>query len=125
MNVQFKKGALELCVLILISKKDQYGYELAQSISSKIEVAEGTLYPLLRRLTKEEYVSTYLAESTEGPPRKYYYLTEKGAAYMRVLIDEWKQFSNAVNEFIVEGLENEESNVSWKIGFSSPASTGE
>ncbi|MBM7663483.1 PadR family transcriptional regulator PadR [Bacillus mesophilus] len=106
MNIQFKKGALELCVLMLISKKDQYGYELAQNISSKIEVAEGTLYPLLRRLTKDDYVTTYLAESTEGPPRKYYSLTSKGLEYMKLLVEEWLQFSSAVNEFIVEGTES-------------------
>lgn len=103
MNVQFKKGVLELCVLLLISKKDQYGYELAQNISNKIEVAEGTLYPLLRRLTKEEYVTTYLAESTEGPPRKYYSITQKGLIYMNELVLEWKQFSTAVSQFIEEG----------------------
>ncbi|MDZ5474032.1 PadR family transcriptional regulator [Bacillus sp. 31A1R] len=107
MNVQFKKGVLELCVLILISKKDQYGYELAQNISNKIEVAEGTLYPLLRRLTKEDYFTTYLAESTEGPPRKYYSITDKGNEYMKDLVDDWKQFSNAVNQFIEEGLHHE------------------
>ncbi|MFD2445415.1 PadR family transcriptional regulator [Bacillus sp. CGMCC 1.16607] len=104
MNVQFKKGVLELCVLILISKKDQYGYELAQNISNKIEVAEGTLYPLLRRLTKEDFLTTYLAESTEGPPRKYYSLTGKGKEYMNILVDEWQQFSFAVNQFIEEGM---------------------
>ncbi|MDP5277094.1 PadR family transcriptional regulator [Chengkuizengella axinellae] len=104
MNVQFKKGVLELCVLVLISKKDQYGYELAQNISRKIEVADGTLYPLLRRLTKEEYLSTYLAESTEGPARKYYSLTEKGTDYMNLLVKEWNQFSSAVNDFIEEVL---------------------
>lgn len=105
MNVQFKKGVLELCVLVLISKKDQYGYELAQNISNKIVVAEGTLYPLLRRLTKEEYLSTYMAESREGPSRKYYSLTEKGKEYMNHLADEWEQFSLAVNDFIKEGMD--------------------
>ncbi|WP_075980063.1 PadR family transcriptional regulator [Bacillus massilinigeriensis] len=104
MNVQFKKGVLELCVLILISKKDQYGYELAQNISSRIEVAEGTLYPLLRRLTKEGYLTTYLLESTEGPPRKYYSITFTGYDYMNELVKEWRQFSSAVNEFIEEGI---------------------
>ncbi|NBI29858.1 PadR family transcriptional regulator [Chengkuizengella marina] len=104
MNVQFKKGVLELCVLVLISKKDQYGYELAQNISRKIEVADGTLYPLLRRLTKEQYLSTYLAESSEGPARKYYALTDHGKAYMNLLVEEWNQFSNAVNDFIEEVL---------------------
>jgi PadR family transcriptional regulator, regulatory protein PadR len=103
MNVQFKKGVLELCVLVLISKQDQYGYQLAQNISTRINVAEGTLYPLLRRLTKEEYFTTYLSESKEGPSRKYYTLTEKGREYMSQLILEWEQFSEGVNE-IVEGV---------------------
>jgi PadR family transcriptional regulator PadR len=107
LNVQFKKGVLELCVLILIADKDQYGYELAQNISDKIEVAEGTLYPLLRRLTKEGYLSTYLSESTEGPPRKYYSITEKGESYMKTLIREWKQFSKAVDQFI-KGVQRDE-----------------
>lgn len=107
MNVQFKKGVLELCVLVLISKKDQYGYELAQNISKQIDVAEGTLYPLLRRLTKEYYFTTYLVESTEGPSRKYYTLTEKGREYMLELVEEWKQFSQGVNELIGEGLDHE------------------
>lgn len=104
LNVQFKKGVLELCVLVLIDGKDQYGYELAQNISEKIQVAEGTLYPLLRRLTKEGYLSTYLGESTEGPPRKYYSITEKGELYMKALIAEWQQFSKAVDQFIKEGV---------------------
>lgn len=104
MNVQFKKGVLELCVLLLISKKDQYGYELAQNISNKIKVAEGTLYPLLRRLTKEDYLTTYLEESTEGPPRKYYSLTKKGKLYMDMLVADWQEFSFAVDKFIEEGM---------------------
>ncbi|UFT99037.1 PadR family transcriptional regulator [Radiobacillus kanasensis] len=107
MNVQFKKGVLELCVLVLISEKDQYGYELAQNISKRIDVAEGTLYPLLRRLTKENYFTTYLSESTEGPSRKYYSLTEAGREYMESLIEEWKQFSSGVNELIEEAEKNE------------------
>lgn len=104
MNVQFKKGVLELCVLVLISKKDQYGYELVQNISKRIDVAEGTIYPLLRRLTKEEYFTTYLAESSEGPSRKYYSLTNKGRRYMNELVDQWNAFSTNVNELIEEVL---------------------
>lgn len=107
MNVQFKKGVLELCVLVLTASKDRYGYELVDRISDKFAIAEGTVYPLLRRLTQEEYFSTYLAESTEGPPRKYYQLTEKGRKYMGELVAEWKTFSNGVNLIIEEGLENE------------------
>lgn len=107
MNVQFKKGVLELCVLVLLDKKDRYGYELVQKISDQIEISEGSVYPLLRRLTKEEYFTTYLQESTEGPSRKYYKLTEKGRAYLYELIAEWNEFSNGVNQLIKEGVKND------------------
>lgn len=106
MNVQFKKGVLELCVLVLLDKQDRYGYELVQKISEQIAISEGTVYPLLRRLTKEEYFTTYLQESTEGPSRKYYALTDKGRRYLRELIREWQQFSEGVNQLIKEGVHN-------------------
>lgn len=104
MNVQFKKGVLELCVLVLLDKKDRYGYELVQMISKQIEISEGSVYPLLRKLAKEEYFITYLQESSEGPPRKYYQLTDKGRMYLYELINEWKEFSNGVNQLIQEGI---------------------
>jgi len=107
MNVQFKKGVLELCVLVLLDKKDRYGYELVQMISKQIEISEGSVYPLLRKLAKEEYFITYLQESSEGPPRKYYQLTDKGRMYLYELINEWKEFSNGVNQLIQEGIVNE------------------
>ncbi|WP_416731150.1 PadR family transcriptional regulator [Fictibacillus sp. JL2B1089] len=102
MNVQFKKGVLELCVLVLTSQKDRYGYELVEEISKKFEISEGTIYPLVRRLTKEGLFSTYLMESTEGPPRKYYKITEKGQEMKKVLIDEWSLFTKGVNEMLEE-----------------------
>lgn len=108
MNVQFKKGVLELCVLVLTMNRDRYGYELVNAISEEFEIAEGTMYPLLRRLTKEGYFSTYLVESNEGPPRKYYRLTELGKSYSRELIEEWKQFEQSVNRFIGEGTAHDE-----------------
>ncbi|GHU61824.1 transcriptional regulator [Clostridia bacterium] len=107
MNVQFKKGALELCVLALLEKKDYYGYELIEEISSHIEISEGTVYPLLRRLGKEEYFKSYLQESSEGPPRKYYQLLEKGKNYLHELVEEWLQFSQAVNFFVKGGEKND------------------
>jgi PadR family transcriptional regulator PadR len=107
LNVQFKKGVLELCVLVLTDYKDRYGYELVHHLSEKFQIAEGTIYPLLRRLTKEEYFSTYLVESTEGPPRKYYQLTEVGRKYMNELVSEWEIFSYGVNQIIKEGTIHE------------------
>lgn len=102
-SIQFKKGALELCALVLIHEHDRYGYELAQSISEHIEIAEGALYPLLRRLVNEKYCTTYLRESTEGPPRKYYKISPEGEIHMRKLVTEWKQFVNNVSTLIERG----------------------
>ena len=100
MNTQFKKGVLEICVLTLISKKDMYGYEIVQNISKVIEVNEGTIYPILRRLTKEGYFETYILESNEGPARKYYKITADGMANLNKLTKEWKEFVLAVNTFL-------------------------
>ncbi|MFD2628578.1 PadR family transcriptional regulator [Oceanobacillus kapialis] len=102
MNIQFKKGALELCVLALLDKQDRYGYELVQKISDNIAISEGSVYPLLRRLTKEAYFTTYLQESKEGPSRKYYHLTDQGREYLYQLNEEWKVFTNGVNELLKE-----------------------
>ena len=103
MNVQFKKGVLELCVLVVLCRKDYYGYELVQTISKNINISDGTVYPLLRRLTGEKYFTTYLQESGEGPPRKYYQITPKGREYKKVLLLEWNRFTEGVNNLIGEG----------------------
>jgi PadR family transcriptional regulator, regulatory protein PadR len=100
MNTQFKKGVLEICVLALIYKKDMYGYEIVQNISKVIEVNEGTIYPLLRRLTKDGYFETYILESSEGPARKYYKITELGRENLINLTKEWKKFTSAVDYLI-------------------------
>lgn len=107
MNIQFKKGVLNLCVLVLLDKQDRYGYELVQKISDQISISEGSVYPLLRRLTKEGYFTTYLQESTEGPPRKYYTLTDLGRAYLQEQIIEWNSFTNGVNTLIEESVKND------------------
>src|SRR5699024_2814749 len=102
MNIQFKKGALELCVLALLNKQDHYGYEIVKKISNQIVISEGSVYPLLRRLKKEGYLTTYLQESNEGPSRKYYRVTDIGRDHLTVLNDEWKQLSDGVNQIIKE-----------------------
>ncbi len=100
MNIQFKKGVLELCVLSLLTKRDFYGYELVEHISKYINISEGTIYPLLRRFRKEGYVSTYLQESQEGPPRKYYKITEEGLLAFEELLKEWEDFTIGVNNIL-------------------------
>lgn len=104
MDTQLKKGVLELCVLSIVDKKDCYGYELVDEISKNIQISDGTVYPILRRLTQEGYFTTYLKESTEGPPRKYYRLTELGKATKDKLSEEWFQFIEAVNTIIKEDV---------------------
>ncbi|MGF7058529.1 PadR family transcriptional regulator [Brassicibacter mesophilus] len=107
MNIQFKKGVLELCVLTLLDKQDCYGYELVNEISKNILISEGTIYPLLRRLKDEGYVTTYLQESQEGPTRKYYQLTDLGKETTEKLKNEWFSFVEGVNKFIKECEESE------------------
>ncbi|QUW23170.1 PadR family transcriptional regulator [Sporosarcina sp. Marseille-Q4063] len=107
MNVQFKKGVLNLCVLVLLDKQDRYGYELVQKISNQISISEGSVYPLLRRLTKEGYFTTYLQESSEGPPRKYYKLTDTGRTYLHEQLEEWRNFTEGVNTLIKESVRND------------------
>lgn len=105
MNSQFKKGVLELIVLLAVNKKDMYGYELVSEVSKVVNVNEGTIYPLLKRLTNEHYFETYLEESKEGPPRKYYRLTPLGRKQKQDLLTEWKEFHEQVNAFIKESEE--------------------
>ena len=107
MNSQFKKGALELIVLLIIKRDDQYGYSLVQNISRYMTIAEGTVYPLLRRLVNRGELATYYQPSTEGPARKYYQITNQGEQRLNLLLDEWQAFSGAVNQFIRESESNE------------------
>lgn len=102
MNTQFKKGALELCVLSQLVQGDKYGYELTERISGLMSIASGTLYPILRKLKEEDYVTTYLVESESGPARKYYKLTDKGKQYQAEVKREWESFVEAVNQ-LMEG----------------------
>lgn len=102
MNIQFKKGALEMIVLLIIKKEPQYGYSLVQNISKHMMIAEGTVYPLLRRLVKESCLTTYYEPSMEGPACKYYELTRVGNQRLQQLKSEWHEFVSIVKIFIEE-----------------------
>ncbi len=104
MNIQFKKGVLELCTLALLAGRNRYGYELVNEISKRISISEGTIYPLLRRLKKDGYVTTYLEESSEGAPRKYYQLTDEGKNMEKELKQEWKTFAKEVDNLLKGGV---------------------
>ncbi len=100
MNAQFKKGVLELCVVTMMSRKDYYGYELVEEISKILEISEGTLYPILRRLTEEKYFETYLQESCEGPPRKYYRITKLGKEFQKEQFRQWSEFNTQIAKLL-------------------------
>lgn len=102
MNVQFKKGVLELVVLEEIKKTDQYGYELSQNIGKHLSIADGTLYPMLRRLVKEGVLETYSGKESSGPARKYYKITDSGRIHLEALKVEWCELVSAVELLISE-----------------------
>ena len=102
-DIQLKKGALDLCVLALLAKADSYAYEIASRLADAIGMGEGTIYPLMRRMQSDGLVETYLVESTAGPPRKYYRLTPVGKASLEAQTRAWRSFADAVQMILGDG----------------------
>lgn len=97
-KAQMRKGILELCILAILSKQESYPSEIILLLKkNELIVVEGTLYPLLTRLKNEDLLTYRWQESTEGPPRKYYALTEEGERFLAELKTTWDNLSNAVN----------------------------
>jgi PadR family transcriptional regulator len=99
-QIQLKKGALELCVLALLARGESYAYEIASTLAASVGMGEGTIYPLMRRMQDDDLVESRLAESSSGPPRKYYRLTAAGRAAFAAQKREWRTFADAVNELL-------------------------
>ena len=102
MNIQYKKGVLELCVLSLLDKKDRYGYEISEYLSSRIDIADGTVYPILRKLKSDGLVVTYLSEESGGPPRKYYSLTKTGRELYHSDRADYINFASTIQSILEE-----------------------
>jgi PadR family transcriptional regulator PadR len=100
MNIQYKKGVLELCVLSLLAKRDWYGYEISEYLSRKIDIADGTVYPLRRKLKSDGLVTTYLSEESGGPPRKYYSLTVTGRETYQSDRADYMNFASTVQSIL-------------------------
>ncbi|QMS84759.1 PadR family transcriptional regulator [Candidatus Xianfuyuplasma coldseepsis] len=100
MSTQLKKGVLEMVVLSKIAEHDRYGYDIYQDISQNMAISESTIYPILRKLTKEGLCETYLRESSEGPPRKYFRVSKKGNGRLSELKKDWEKFQRVVNKMI-------------------------
>src|SRR5437764_13451261 len=102
LQIQLKKGVLEMCVLALLSQGDNYAYDIASRMADAVGMGEGTIYPLMRRMQNEGLVSTYRQESESGPPRKYYRLTKSGALALKSQVAEWMAFEAAVRKILGE-----------------------
>lgn len=89
-----------MCVLSAVAKRDAYGYEILEMISSQVEISESTVYPILRRLTQEGLLETYLQESSEGPPRKYYRATPLAKKSVREMVSDWREFNEKVEKLL-------------------------
>jgi PadR family transcriptional regulator, regulatory protein PadR len=89
-KAQMRKGVLEYCTLLILNQKDSYSTDIIDQLKlAEIIVVEGTLYPLLTRLKNIELLTYRWEESTQGPPRKYYSITEKGKAVLSDLDKSW------------------------------------
>jgi PadR family transcriptional regulator, regulatory protein PadR len=97
---QMRKGVLEYCILLVIARGGQvYASDILGALkSSNMIVVEGTIYPLLSRLNRAEYLKYTWVESSAGPPRKYYSLTERGRTALKQMTEQWVAFTTSINE---------------------------
>ncbi|MCO1580144.1 PadR family transcriptional regulator [Crossiella sp. SN42] len=103
---QLRRGVIEHCVLALLARGPRYGFDLVRELAAKqgLGTTEGTIYPLLSRLRKEELLETSWQPSDQGPPRRYYELTEQGRTALEGFRRHWRGFSAAVDQ-VLEGDE--------------------
>lgn len=88
LDIQLKKGLLEICVLSVLKQADSYGYQINKDVSKCISISESTLYPILRRLESNQHLTTYSIEHN-GRLRKYYKITSNGQLRIQEFLDEW------------------------------------
>ena len=98
-KAQMRKGVLEYCILLILSKHDAYASDIISKLrESNLIVVEGTLYPLLTRQKNAGLLTYRWEESQQGPPRKYYSLTESGKTFLAELDASWNELINSVSE---------------------------
>jgi len=97
-TTQLRKGLLELAILNSLGAGPLYGYQIVRRLADvdSLVITEGTVYPILSRLRNENYLETYLEESPQGPPRKYYRLTARGREELRRMNDHWETLHDAI-----------------------------
>ncbi|MFO8001804.1 MAG: PadR family transcriptional regulator [Marinilabilia sp.] len=110
-KAQMRKGVLEYCILSILSRGDAYASDIISDMKeARIIVVEGTLYPLLTRLKNAGLLTYRWEESTQGPPRKYYELTDRGREFLQELDQSWKELVDSVHFIHKKNQEHEESN---------------
>ena len=108
---QMRKGVLEFCILSVIKQGEAYPSDIIEKMrAANLSIFEGTLYPLLTRLKNAELLSYRWVESSSGPPRKYFSLTEKGATFYKELEATWNEMANAVELLSNAGHSKSETN---------------
>jgi PadR family transcriptional regulator, regulatory protein PadR len=109
-QVQMRKGILEFCILHIISRGEVYASDMLDELTSaRIMVVEGTLYPLLTRLKNAGLLDYKWVESSSGPPRKYYVLTDNGKQFLDAMQETWLDLSDSVHTVIRRTSEIQES----------------
>lgn len=108
-KAQMRKGVLEYCILSVLKDDDAYVAEILSTLKdAKLLVVEGTIYPLLTRLKNAGLLNYRWEESTGGPPRKYYGLTETGKIFLKELTGTWNELHTAVNIVTTQKNKNHE-----------------
>lgn len=102
MGFKIESALLEACVLSVLSKGDTYGYVLTQSMKQVLDISESTLYPVLRRLQKNEYLRTY-DQPYQGRNRRYYSVTDKGNEQFEIYKKEWKEYKEQIDSLLSGG----------------------
>lgn len=106
MDIQIKRGLLEVCVLAAIKNEDSYGYKIIKDIKPYIEISESTLYPILRRLESAEMLTVNSVEHN-GRLRKYYHITQNGLDRLKVFSDEWQEIM-AIYNYVTRENDNDD-----------------
>lgn len=106
---QMRKGVLEYCILSIIKRGEAYPGDIIEEMrTAGLVLLEGTLYPLLNRLKNSEVLTYQWVESTSGPPRKYFRLTEKGSEFYTLLADTWNELASGVEAVTIGTISNKE-----------------
>ncbi|MBO5702848.1 MAG: PadR family transcriptional regulator [Clostridia bacterium] len=104
MDIQLKRGLLDVCVLAAIKDEDSYGYQIIKDVKPYVEISESTLYPILRRLESAELLTVRTAEHN-GRLRKYYHITAAGLGRIEDFKNEWKEIMS-IYKFVTKGEED-------------------